>query len=110
MGVDPLFKGTCSPLTHFEPVTEAQKALALETLSSFSRMPVHDVRLHRAQVGLLATFIAVAIADVHPVQSRPRAQVVSKGGTIEILDHAPLHRRGLIARRHRLFPSASDVA
>ena len=87
-----------STLMRFEPVTEAQKGLALETLASFSRMmearrgrvdsverrlpgvmwtvillgafismvsafyfPVHDARVHRVQVGLLATFIALVI-------------------------------------------------
>jgi hypothetical protein len=87
-----------STLMRFEPVTEAQKGLALETLASFSRMmearrlrvdsvdrhlpgilwlvivlgafislmsafyfPVADVRVHRAQVGLLAAFIGLVI-------------------------------------------------
>ena len=85
-------------LLRFEPVTEAQKGLALETLASFSRMmearrmrvdsverrlpgvmwmvimlgafislvsafffPVLDARVHRVQVGLLATFIGFVI-------------------------------------------------
>jgi membrane associated rhomboid family serine protease len=87
-----------STLVSFEPVTEAQKALVLETLASYSRMmearrmrldsverrlpgvmwlvivlgafislvsafyfPVLDVRVHRAQVGLLAGFIGLVI-------------------------------------------------
>lgn len=87
-----------SHLVAFEPVTEAQKALALETLGSFNRMmdarrirvdsverklpgvmwlvivlgafisvisgyffPVLDARLHRAQIGLLATFMGLVI-------------------------------------------------
>ena len=87
-----------STLQRFEPTTEAQKGLALETLASFGRMmearrlrvdsvhrklpgvmwlvvvlgafislvaafyfPVHDARLHRAQVALLATFIGLVI-------------------------------------------------
>jgi hypothetical protein len=85
-------------LMAFEPVTEAQKGLALETLASFGRMldarrsridsverglpglmwlvvvlgafislvsafyfPVRDVRVHRAQVGLLSAFIGLVI-------------------------------------------------
>jgi|SRR5262245_34270427 len=87
-----------STLLSYEPVTEAQKALALETVASFSRMmearrirvdsverrlpgvmwlvivggafislvsafffPVLDARVHRAQSGLLATFIGIVI-------------------------------------------------
>jgi hypothetical protein len=87
-----------STLMRFEPTTEAQKGLALETLAAFDRMmearrmrltsverrlpgimwlvviagafislaasywfPVHDVRVHRAQVGLLAGFIGLVI-------------------------------------------------
>jgi hypothetical protein len=87
-----------STLMRFEPTTEAQKGVALETLASYGRMiearrmrvnsverrlpgilwlviflgaflsltsafyfPVHDARLHRAQVGLLAGFIALVI-------------------------------------------------
>ena len=87
-----------STLMSFEPVTEAHKALALETVASFSRMmearrmrldsverrlpgvlwlvivagafislvsafyfPVHDARIHRVQVGLLAAFIGLVI-------------------------------------------------
>lgn len=87
-----------STLLRFEPVTEAQKGLALETLASYSRMmearrtrvdsierklpgvmwlvillgacislvstfyfPVPDARIHRTQVGLLATFIGLVI-------------------------------------------------
>lgn len=87
-----------SGIMTFEPATEAHKALALETVSSFSRMmearrlrldsvdrklpgvmwlvlilgafislfsaylfPVHDARVHRAQVALLATFIGLVI-------------------------------------------------
>jgi hypothetical protein len=85
-------------LITFEPVTEAQKVLALQTLASYDRMmearrlrldsverklpgvmwmviilgafislfsayyfPVLDVRVHRAQIWLLATFIALVI-------------------------------------------------
>jgi hypothetical protein len=87
-----------STIENFEPATEAQKVLALETLSSFDRMmearrlrldsverklpgviwlvvllgaflslfstyffPVLDVRVHRAQIGLLAAFIGLVI-------------------------------------------------
>ena len=87
-----------SQLVSFEPVNEAQKGLALETLASFGRMmearrmrldsverklpgvmwmvvvagafislasayyfPVRDARLHRVQVGLLASFIGFVI-------------------------------------------------
>lgn len=85
-------------LMQFEPTTEAQKGLALETLAAFDRMmearrvrltsverrlpgimwlvivagafislgasyyfPVHDARVHRAQVSLLAGFIGLVI-------------------------------------------------
>jgi hypothetical protein len=85
-------------LITFEPGTEAQKVLALQTLASYDRMmearrlrldsverklpgvmwmviilgafislfsayyfPVLDVRVHRAQIWLLATFIALVI-------------------------------------------------
>jgi len=87
-----------SLIVRFEPTTEAQKGLALETLASFDRMmearrmrlsslerklpgilwlviilgafvslvsafyfPVHEARLHRVQVGLLAGFIGLVI-------------------------------------------------
>jgi hypothetical protein len=87
-----------STIMSFEPVTEMQKALALETLASYGRMlearrmrldsvhrrlpsvmwlvivlgafislvssyyfPVHDARVHAAQVGLLAAFIGLVI-------------------------------------------------
>jgi membrane associated rhomboid family serine protease len=87
-----------SALMRFEPVSEAQKGLALETLASYSRLidarrmrvdsverrlpgvlwlviilgafislvsafffPVLDARVHRTQVGLLATFIGLVI-------------------------------------------------
>ena len=87
-----------SGLVRFEPTSEAQKGLALETLASYGRMmearrmrvnsverklpgvmwlvivlgafislvsayyfPVHDVRVHRVQVGLLAGFIGLVI-------------------------------------------------
>jgi uncharacterized membrane protein len=87
-----------SVLMRFEPATEAQKGLALETLASYDRMmearrlrlgslerklpgilwlvivlgafvspvsafyfPVHEARLHRLQVGLLAGFIGLVI-------------------------------------------------
>ena len=87
-----------SMLVSFEPATEAQKGLALETLAAYDRMmearrmrldtverklpgilwlviilgafislisafyfPVHDERVHRAQVALLAGFIGLVI-------------------------------------------------
>jgi hypothetical protein len=87
-----------SILVRFEPTTEAEKGLALETLASYDRMmearrmrlssverglpgilwlvivagafvslvsafyfPVHDARVHRVQVGLLAGFIGLVI-------------------------------------------------
>jgi hypothetical protein len=87
-----------SKLVRFEPTTEAEKGLALETLASYDRMmearrtrlasverglpgilwlvitlgafislvsafyfPVHDERIHRVQVGLLAGFIGLVI-------------------------------------------------
>jgi ABC-type Co2+ transport system permease subunit len=87
-----------SALMGFEPKTEAQKAIVLETLGSFDRMmearrlrldsverslpgvmwlvivagafislvsafyfPVHDVRVHRVQLALLAGFIGLVI-------------------------------------------------
>jgi hypothetical protein len=87
-----------STIMSFEPATEAQKALAVETLGSWARMmearrmrldsvehnlphamwivivlgafisvvsafyfPVRDARIHRVQVGLLATFIGLVI-------------------------------------------------
>ena len=85
-------------LVRFEPTTEAQKGLAIETLAAYDRMveahrmrldsverklpgilwivillgafislvssfyfPVHDARVHRVQVGLLAGFIGLVI-------------------------------------------------
>jgi hypothetical protein len=96
-GVKPM-NDLYTALVRFEPTTEAQKGLALETLASFDRMmearrmrlgsverrlpgllwlvivagafislvsafyfPVHEVRLHRVQVGLLAGFMGLVM-------------------------------------------------
>jgi len=108
-------------LVAFEPVTESQKVLALETLASFDRMmearrlrldsverklpgvmwlviilgafislfsayffPVLDVRVHRAQIGLLATFIALVIFMILALDRPYRGDLGLKATPYEI--------------------------
>lgn len=109
-------------LVHFEPVTEAQKGLALETLASFGRMmearrmrlssverqlpgvmwlvviagafislisafyfPVHDVRVHRVQVGLLAGFIGLVIFMIMALDRPYRGDLGLKATPYELV-------------------------
>ena len=109
-------------LVAFEPVTEAQKVLALETLASFDRMmearrlrldsverrlpgvmwmviilgafislfsayffPVLDARVHRAQICLLATFIALVIFMILALDRPYRGDLGLKATPYEIV-------------------------
>lgn len=109
-------------LVRFEPVTEAQKGLALETLASYDRMmearrmrlasverklpgilwlviivgafislisafyfPVHDERVHRAQVALLAGFIGLVIFMILALDRPYRGDLGLKPRPYEIL-------------------------
>jgi hypothetical protein len=108
-------------LVAFEPVTESQKVLALETLASYDRMmearrlrldsverklpgvmwmviilgafislfsayyfPVLDVRVHRAQICLLATFIALVIFIILALDRPYRGDLGIKATPYEI--------------------------
>jgi hypothetical protein len=108
-------------LVGFEPVTESQKVLALETLASYDRMmearrlrldsverklpgvmwmviilgafislfsayyfPVLDVRVHRAQICLLATFIALVIFIILALDRPYRGDLGIKATPYEI--------------------------
>lgn len=109
-------------LVHFEPRTEAEKGLALETLASYDRMmearrmrltsverklpgilwlviiagafislvstfyfPVHEVRLHRMQVGLLAAFIGLVIFMIFALDRPYRGDLGLKPHPYELL-------------------------
>jgi uncharacterized membrane protein len=109
-------------LVQFEPTTEAQKGLALETLASYGRMmearrmrltsverklpgilwlvitlgafislvsafyfPVHDERIHRVQVGLLAGFIGLVIFMILALDRPYRGDLGLKPRPYEIL-------------------------
>ena len=111
-----------SALMNFEPTTEAQKGLAIETLASFDRMmearrmrldsverklpgilwlvivlgafislisafyfPVHDERVHRAQVALLAGFIGLVIFFILALDRPYRGDLGLKPRPYEIL-------------------------
>ena len=111
-----------SMLVGFEPKTEAQKGLALETLASYDRMmearrmrftsverklpgvlwvvivlgafislvsafyfPVHDERIHRVQVGLLAGFIGLVIFMIVALDRPYRGDLGVKPRPYEIL-------------------------
>jgi ABC-type Co2+ transport system permease subunit len=111
-----------SELVQFEPTTEAQKGLALETLASYGRMmearrmrltsverklpgilwlvitlgafislvsafyfPVHDERIHRVQVGLLAGFIGLVIFMILALDRPYRGDLGLKPRPYEIL-------------------------
>ena len=109
-------------LVGFEPKTEAEKGLALETLASYDRMmearrmrltsvdrklpgvlwvviilgafislvsafyfPVHDERVHRVQVGLLAGFIGLVIFMIVALDRPYRGDLGVKPRPYEIL-------------------------
>jgi uncharacterized membrane protein len=109
-------------LVGFEPKTEAEKGLALETLASYDRMmearrmrltsvdrklpgvlwvviilgafislvsafyfPVHDERIHRVQVGLLAGFIGLVIFMIVALDRPYRGDLGVKPRPYEIL-------------------------
>lgn len=109
-------------LFRFEPVTEAQKGLAIETLASYDRMlearrmrldsverrlpgilwlvvvlgafislisafyfPVHDERVHRAQVALLAGFIGLVIFMILALDRPYRGDLGLKPRPYEVL-------------------------
>lgn len=111
-----------SMLVGFEPKTEAEKGLALETLASYDRMmearrmrltsverklpgvlwvvivlgafislvsafyfPVHDERIHRVQVGLLAGFIGLVIFMIVALDRPYRGDLGVKPRPYEIL-------------------------
>ena len=111
-----------SILVRFEPTTEAQKGLALETLASYDRMmearrmrlgslerklpgilwlvivlgafvslvsafyfPVHEERLHRVQVGLLAGFIGLVIFMIFALDRPYRGDLGVKPQPYELL-------------------------
>jgi len=111
-----------STLVGFEPKTEAEKGLALETLASYDRMmearrmrltsvdrklpgvlwvviilgafislvsafyfPVHDERIHRVQVGLLAGFIGLVIFMIVALDRPYRGDLGVKPRPYEIL-------------------------
>ena len=111
-----------SVLVRFEPATEAQKGLAIETLAAYDRMlearrmrldsverklpgilwlviilgafislisafyfPVHDERVHRVQVGLLAGFIGLVIFMILALDRPYRGDLGLKPRPYEIL-------------------------
>ncbi len=120
-----------STLVHFEPTTEAQKGLALETLASFGRMmearrmrlssierklpgvmwlvviagafislvsafyfPVHDNRVHRVQVGLLAGFIGLVIFMILALDRPYRGDLGLKPTPYELVYEQLMSRGG----------------
>jgi hypothetical protein len=111
-----------STITRFEPATEAQKVLAVETLGSYGRMmearrtrldsvehklpaamwivivlgafisvvsafyfPVRDARVHRVQVGLLATFIGLVIFIILSLDRPYRGDLGLKATPYELI-------------------------